>query len=386
MANISTPRRQASSLPSTKLRAALGIRSPGGWFDVGGCRIAWEAIPRDAEESAQAKLPPAVPGQSGLAGLEERSRGRASQPRPEQLSQTILCLHAGGSGSREFNPLVNRRPHGSRLILLDWPGHGRSGDLEAGADGELTVDSAASILQVLLREPTLQDLKITRPILLGSGFGAAAALRFAAEFPDQAGGLVLCQPAGLIPSAAPRPTSLSKRGMVKVLRRIEKYSPDKTGSGVARTAKRQALRMQAVRPFLRSAVAACNKSVERSGESLRAALESLTVPALFALSHDSLEYPLSRYIALLEPSMAWAPRHPFTVFEGAFNPVWDEPERFAKMLASFVQARLPLEQHTHAWLLASVDWPTKDNNLWKCVHAECDAERVLPTGHNANEL
>ena len=93
---------------------------------------------------------------------------------------------------------------------------------------------------------------------------------------------------------------------------------------------------------------------------------------------------MRKYLALLDPSLAWATQHQFTVFAGAFNPIWEEPDRFAVALASFIQARLPVEMHTHAWTLFEVDWPTKDNNLWKCVHADCVAERVLPTGRDAN--
>jgi hypothetical protein len=112
-------------------------------------------------------------------------------------------------------------------------------------------------------------------------------------------------------------------------------------------------------------------------------LAQLSCPALFALSHASREYPLRKYLALLEPSLAWEPRHQFTVFAGAFHPLWDEPERFA--LSSFVQAQRPVERHTHAWMNYAIDWPTKDNNLWKCVHPDCVAERVLAAGQNANQ-
>jgi hypothetical protein len=135
---------------------------------------------------------------------------------------------------------------------------------------------------------------------------------------------------------------------------------------------------------MQSMRAAAKDSAERASVGLRKALDSLSCPALFALSHASREYPLRKYLALLDPSLAWAPRHQFTVFAGAFHPLWDEPERFALALSSFVQALLPVEQHTHAWMIYATDWPTKDNNLWKCVHPDCVAERVLPTGQNAN--
>ena len=342
------PQTQPTIRRSPGLRAALGIARPDGWCDVNGCAIAWKEL-----------------------------QGRATEPQPKQ---TILCLHAAGSGSREFRPLLDRVPDGTRLIFMDWPGHGRSGEIPPATGQTLTVECAASIIHSLLTR-----LGIHLPILLGSGFGAAAAIRFAADCPDKSLGLVLCQPAGLIASVSAGSSSKGKRAFRSFLRRIEKFAPGKAGSDAVLATKRQALRMEVLKPVMQPAVSAVRKSLEQSGATLRSALESLTVPALFALSHDSPESPLSRYIAVLEPSMAWAPRHQFTVFEGAFNPIWDEPQRFAQMLTSFVQARLPVEKHTHAWLISAVDWPTKNNNLWKCVHPECDAERVIPAGQNANQ-
>jgi pimeloyl-ACP methyl ester carboxylesterase len=344
---ISKPQSQAAGHKPPGLRAAIGIQSPSGWCEVDGCRIAWREI---------------------------------SASNVAQSAQAILCLHSAGAGSREFHPLFLRPPAGSRLILVDWPGHGRSDDLATGADRNVTLDYAAIIIHALLNQ-----LQIHKPILLGSGFGAAAAIHFATRFRDQAAGLVLCHPAGLISSSGAGSAPKGKRGLKRMLRRIEKFAPAKAGSNALLATKRQALRMEILKPAMQPALTAARKSLQESSASLRSALDSLMIPALFALSHDSLDYPLSKYIALLEPSMAWLPRHQFTVFEGAFHPIWDEPQRFGQMLTSFVQARLPVEKHTHAWLLSAVDWPTKNNNLWKCVHTECDAERVLPTGQNANQ-
>jgi pimeloyl-ACP methyl ester carboxylesterase len=331
------------------LRAAMGVRAPSGWCEVDGCRVAWEET-QTADESAQA----------------------------------ILCLHAAGTGSREFRPLTHRCPVGSRLIFVDWPGHGRSEEppLESGGNTpQLTIESCATILQTLLNQ-----LGIDMPILLGSGFGAAVALRFAADHPGQVRGLVLCLPAGLVPTSATEPFSQrGKRGVGRLLRRMKSSVPANTGKDTTIAARRQALRMEALRPAMQSLRAAAKESADRSLASLQKALDSLSCPALFALSHASREYPLRKYLALLDPSLAWTPKHQFTVFAGAFHPLWDEPERFALALTSFVQAQLPVEKHTHAWLIHAVDWPTKDTNLWKCVHPDCAAERALPAGQNANE-
>ena len=329
---------------SPQLRAAIGIRSPSGWLHLDDCAVAYEEMPDD------------------------------------QKAQPIVCLHAAGSGSREFHPLRSRRPTGSRLIFVDWPSHGRSGPMPVESAQKLTVEFAAAILKNLL-----DHLGIDRPIVLGSGFGAAAAIRFAAGFPDRTAGLVLCQPAGLLPADSAGPVSTrSKLGISVMLRRLQRSSAEKTGSDAALALKRQALRLEILRPSMRPAIADIRTSLEQSAPSLRSALDSLTCPTLFALSRNSQDHPLRKYITLLDPSLAMVPKHRYTVFSGAFHPIWDEPERFSQMLLSFVQAQFPLARHTHAWIISEIDWPTKDNNLWKCVHPECGAERVLPTGRNAN--
>jgi hypothetical protein len=127
-------------------------------------------------------------------------------------------------------------------------------------------------------------------------------------------------------------------------------------------------------------------SLRQSEATLRVALKSLSCPVLFALCDRSDGYPLRSHLDLLDPLLKSAPQHRLTVFSGDFNPIWDEPERFAQALSAFVQSQLPFSRHHHAWLLAAVDWPTRGMNHWKCVHPECTAEQVLPEGRNANDL
>lgn len=343
-----TTLQSATSRRARSLRASMGVRSTCGWCEVEGCPIAWE----------------------------ESSADKDAQP--------VLCLHTAGTGSREFRPLLDCCPAGSRLILLDWPGHGRSGDTtreDSETAPAFTVESCSAILSSLLNQ-----LGIGRPILLGSGFGAAVAIRYASDHPDQVLGLVLCLPAGLVSTSGVDPFSQSgKRGIGRLLRRMKKSAPGNTAKETAIAARRQALRMEALHPAMQSIRAIAKDSADRTSTSLRKALDSLSCPAFFALSHGSREYPLRKYLALLDPSLAWAPQHQFTVFAGAFHPLWDEPERFALALSSFVQAQLPVERHTHAWMIHAVDWPVKDNNLWKCVHPDCATEQVLAAGLNANE-
>jgi pimeloyl-ACP methyl ester carboxylesterase len=238
----------------------MGVRSSCSWCEADGCRIAWEEA------------------QSG-----------------DIYAQPVLCLHAAGTGSREFRPLLHRCPAGVRLILVDWPGHGRSGGLlsENGESASpLTVERCATILGSFLHQ-----LGIQRPILLGSGFGAAVAVRYASDHPEQVLGVVLSLPAGLV--SANRADAISQRGKRKVgrlRRRMKNFSPANTGKEVAIAAGWQALRVEALRPAMQSMRAATNDSAERASVGLRKALDLLSCPALFALSHASREHPLRKYL------------------------------------------------------------------------------------------
>jgi pimeloyl-ACP methyl ester carboxylesterase len=320
-----------SRLPARPLRATLGLRHPAGSspnsYLVEGCRVAWYEFPPI----------PAAPG------------------------QTVVCLHRIGSGSREFRPLIDRSPAGARLILLDWPGHGHSvaeGSVDA-LDAAFSVEHGARLLAAVL-----DQLGIRRPILLGSGFGAAVALHHAANHPDEVAALVLCQPAGLI---APH---------------RQPYTPGHASNA----ARRQALREEILKLAFVQAISQAEASLSATQSHLRSALQSLACPILFALSRENKQYPLQRYLDLLDPALAQSPQHRFTVFSGSFHPIWDEPDRFAQTFTAFLQTQLPLAEHRHAWLLTAVDWPTRTMNLWTCVHPECDYEQALPEGQNPNDL
>jgi len=330
-----------SFVPAPPLRAALGVRVTTSWCPVEDGRIAIEEI-----------------------------FGSDRQPGGQHSEQPVVCLHDAGSGSREFRPLQNNPPIGSRLILFDWPSHGRSESAQNPAAEIVTVEYCAEVLQAVLNL-----LGVARPILVGSGFGAAVALRYAASHPPRVLGLVLCQPAGLISASAAGEKRRSQ------LRRPSRKNLTESEAA----AHRQALRLEALKPRMAPQRTSASVSLARSESSLRTALESLPIPILFAVSRDSKANPLRKYLALLDPLLAKARQHRFTVFAGDFNPIWDEPIRFSQALTGFIQAQLPFEKHRHAWLLAAVDWPTQDTNLWKCVHPKCPEELTLPTGHNPND-
>jgi pimeloyl-ACP methyl ester carboxylesterase len=325
---------------SPNSRSTLGIRNPDGYLKIEGRQIAWAAYPPE----------------------------RASNLQP------VICLHDAGSGSREFQPLLKSQPLGSRIILIDWPGHGSSaspstseGMADVIADGRM--DRCVGLLR-----SALEQLAVHRPILLGSGFGAAVALQYASQNAGSILGLILCQPAGLIPSKAAGSKPLSTC-FPKLTQSASRPAP---------AARRQALRLEALKPEMQPYTDAARAELQRSQPSLQAALAGLKTPVLFTLSRDSRQFPLQSYLNLLDPLLAQSPQHRITVFTGSFHPAWDEPHRFAQAINGFMQSQLPFAVHHHAWLLAAADYPATNMNLWKCVHPECSAEQALPAQANPN--
>jgi len=103
------------------------------------------------------------------------------------ISRPIVFIH-GNPGSAqdwmaEFAPLASRH----KVIAFDRPGHGRS---QRPKHGDATVEVQAQLLH-----DALAQLRIDRPILVGHSWGAALALVYAINYPNEVAGLVVVAPA-----------------------------------------------------------------------------------------------------------------------------------------------------------------------------------------------
>lgn len=116
---------------------------------------------------------------------------------------TIVLLHGGGPGASSWSnfakniPVLARRFH---VLAVDQPGYGQSD--KPTEHPQYFVHSSAALAGLL------DTLGITdRVHLLGNSLGGGAAVRFALDYPDRAGRLVLMGPGGLsVNLFAPDPT------------------------------------------------------------------------------------------------------------------------------------------------------------------------------------
>jgi pimeloyl-ACP methyl ester carboxylesterase len=278
----------------------------------------------------------------------------------------VICLHDAGHGAIDFDLLWKEAPVGCKLILLDWPGHGRS-----GADTQtFTLERCVELLHGLMAE-----LKLQRAVLLGTGFGSAAAIAFAIKYPQRIRGLILSEPLCLLEA--------NRRH-----RRISGTFSLLTATLRRRPAAALAWKIESLLAEHASQVDEAQGSVEKHRDNLRAGLLKLECPLLIALAAKSRAYTLTNFDRLLEQLRGSeeeeSKRFQTAVFAGRRSPLWDYPARMARILSGFCGAAMPLESHRHYWTLAAADWPARGLNQWLCTHPGCLAAQALPIGRNPN--
>jgi pimeloyl-ACP methyl ester carboxylesterase len=290
----------------------------------------------------------------------------------------VVCLHAAGQGSSDFRLLAEQSPAGCRLVLLDWPGHGASGD-----DSEpFTLDRCVSVLTGFFNVVGLRNA-----ILLATEFGAAVALEFARRHPRRVSGLILCEPAGLVPSDSGKHSNEPRFHLLRLARKVLGMRPDRPGRPPAEAEDQRAAALHDGHSAQRAQAAQSLAPLQRE---LRAALEEATFPVLVVLAAEGRICPIDRFQPFYAGLLASLPFPAASLFQlavvtGSRSPLWEDPERMANTLTGFATATLPLEEHRHFWTLSQEDWPARGMNQWECTHLECHAELALPVGMNPNK-
>jgi pimeloyl-ACP methyl ester carboxylesterase len=99
---------------------------------------------------------------------------------------TVLCLHASGSSSRQWNALIERIGRRANVLAVDFYGHGGAPTWSQPRPMTLR-DEWARALRVLLTS--------NRPVhLVGHSYGGAVALGMAIEQPDRIASVTLYEP------------------------------------------------------------------------------------------------------------------------------------------------------------------------------------------------
>jgi len=285
----------------------------------------------------------------------------------------VICLHGAGHGASDFHPLQQKFPMDCRLLLLDWPGHGRSG----GDRMPFTLERCVDLLTRFMNSRGLRDA-----VLMGSEFGAAVALAFAVKHPARVRGLVLSEPAGLVAPLAPRRFSrlgaTLRRGARAVLRQ-QRVTP----------LELQLRRVDELQQDHALEVNHAALSLLAHQDALRSALAEAPCSILVALAQKSRAWPLKRFQHFLAPLIGSSkPDRPgrikLAIFSGTGSPLWESPARLACVLSGFAGATRPLAAHRHSWTIAAADWPARGMNQWHCTHPGCAAALALSVDQDPN--
>lgn len=144
----------------------------------------------------------------------------------DTTSDTLLiALHGLGGSTNTFTPLIPYLPNTFRIVLVDFPGFGKS----PLADSPTPLSVAGHVADLRHLVSSLQEHPGRQPqqppkqgvILLGHSLGSIVALQYAAKFPGRVAGLGLLgagRAAGHIPAARERmlglATNVREKGIV----------------------------------------------------------------------------------------------------------------------------------------------------------------------------
>ncbi len=99
-----------------------------------------------------------------------------------------MLLHGLGGGALNWVELLPALAERHRVLVLDLPGHGRSGRLARRATMAAYADAVAALIEREQAAPAL---------VAGHSFGGLVALRLAQRHPELVRGLLLAAPAGI---------------------------------------------------------------------------------------------------------------------------------------------------------------------------------------------
>src|SRR3979490_3141982 len=121
--------------------------------------------------------------------------------------QTVVLLHGGGPGAASSPNLSRNIPVLARqfhVLAVDQPGYGHSD--KRAEHGQFNRYAARAL------KGLFDQLSLSRVPLVGNSRGGGTAVRFALDYPDRAGRLVLMGPGGVsVNLFAPDPTEGVKR-------------------------------------------------------------------------------------------------------------------------------------------------------------------------------
>ncbi len=113
----------------------------------------------------------------------------------------LVLIHGGGPGATgwsNYQRNVEELSKHFRCIMIDLPGFGKT--------DKVRPDTGLFAFFAEVIRDMLDELKIPKAHFIGNSLGGGTALKFALDYPDRAGRLVLMGPGGSVPLLTPWPS------------------------------------------------------------------------------------------------------------------------------------------------------------------------------------
>ncbi|HEV2236338.1 MAG TPA: alpha/beta fold hydrolase, partial [Ktedonobacterales bacterium] len=200
-------------------------------------------------------------------------------PREQLARPPLVVLPAANHAWGDYRPVLERFAGERRVAALDWPGFGNS-DRPSPALYSYSATSYAALLATWM-----DALGMARAVFVAHSVGAAAALRLALDHPERVAGLALVAPAGFTPPGVRRALACRALGTPRLLAALEPaltalYLAPANPATRAILAEQRAARAAADHHASIAAYAALWRSFDRPAADLRAAVRSVTAPAI----------------------------------------------------------------------------------------------------------
>jgi 4,5:9,10-diseco-3-hydroxy-5,9,17-trioxoandrosta-1(10),2-diene-4-oate hydrolase len=242
----------------------------------------------------------------------------------------LICLHAIGHGARDFEDLSRRLSPEYRVLALDFPGQGNSGQ---------DTESASATRYAELLAQFIDDLDLNSVILLGNSIGGATAIRYASAHPERVKALVLCDTGGL---GKPSPISrifvagfaqffaAGRRGAFWYPWAFGRYYRNVLIMGPALKERERIVRSAyEIAPVLEQAW----ESFDRPEENLLPLVPRIQCPVLLAWARQDFVLPLK----YAQPSFNLFRKHQLEVFDGGHAAFLEDPDLFEKSMRKFFE-------------------------------------------------
>ena len=245
----------------------------------------------------------------------------------------VICLHAIGHGSGDYQTLAVDFGQEYTVYGLDWPGQGRTPRNGLAPHAEIYADLLVDFVRAL---------KLRNPIVIGNSIGGAAAIKAASEHPDLFRALVLCNPGGLI--KLNRSARFAINAMAAFFRagvRGAWYYPALFDfyyrSLILPGAQNEAEKIIAVKDKIAGLLAVAWTGFARPEADLSELAQTVEIPVWFAWAKKDRFVSWGRS----KHAVRKFKQHQVTFFDAGHSAFLEEPEKFAEAFRAFIDGVTP---------------------------------------------